>query len=75
MQEETLTEKIILELDMIRTMSRLTVFAIQNDSEETERGSIEGIFEDIEKRCWNISELVEKIENKVKELKEITLNE
>ena len=75
MQEETLTEKIVLELDMIRTMSKLIVFAIENDSKETETGSIELVFEDIEKRCWNISEFVEKIENKIKELKEITLNE
>jgi hypothetical protein len=41
-------------------MSKLSVFAIQNESKETENDSFELIFEDIEKRCWNISEYVEK---------------
>lgn len=61
--QQNLMENIITELDMIRIMTRLCVFAIQNDSKETERGSLEFIFEDIEKRCWNISEYVEKSEN------------
>lgn len=61
--QQNLTDKIICELDMIRTMSRLSIFAIQNESKETENDSLELIFKDIEKRCWNISEYVEKSEN------------
>jgi hypothetical protein len=57
--QQNLTDKIIFELDMIRIMSKLSVFAIQNESKETENDSFELIFEDIEKRCWNISEWFE----------------
>ena len=62
MEQQNFIEKIILELDMIRAMSRLTVFAIENESEETERGSIELVLEDIEERCWSISGHLEKLE-------------
>ena len=62
--QQNLTEEIILELDMIRIMSRLSLDALNNDISLTETGSMQLILEDIIKRAWNISELFEKVENK-----------
>lgn len=59
--QQNLIEKIISELDIIRTMSRLSIFAIKNDSKELENDIFGLIFEDIEKRCWNISEFIEQL--------------
>lgn len=61
--QQNLIKKIYLDLDMIRIMAKLAIVAIKNDSEKIGEDVLEYIFEDTEKRCWNISENVEKLEN------------
>jgi hypothetical protein len=61
--QQNLTDEIYLELEIIRIMSRLSVFAIENESEDVGETHLRSIFQDIEKRCWNLSECVEKLEN------------
>jgi hypothetical protein len=61
--QQNLIDNTIYELDMIRILSRFSIFSLINDSKEIERGSFELIFEDIEKRCWQISENIEKLQN------------
>ncbi len=39
MQEDSITDKIIFEFDMIRILSNLSIYAIKNDSEEIENDS------------------------------------
>lgn len=58
--EENFKDEIIYELDMIRILSRLSTCAINNDSDDSKNDSLELIFDDIEKRCWKISEYIEK---------------
>jgi len=61
--QQNLTQKIYQELDMIRLLSRMSGFAIHNEAQNIEQNHFEMIFEDIEKRCWQISEFVEILEN------------
>ncbi|OGI01152.1 MAG: hypothetical protein A2Y25_08965 [Candidatus Melainabacteria bacterium GWF2_37_15] len=61
--QQNLTDKIYLELDMIRFLSRITRFAITNKTENLQEDSLPLVFDDIEKRCWQISEMVEKLDN------------
>lgn len=59
---EDLIHEVYCELDMIRILSKLSTYALRNEFEDLKNGSFELIFEDIEKRCNNISELTEKID-------------
>lgn len=75
-KEETLRDKIVYELDMIRIMSKMSRNSINDDleiiSNDTDKSlceklktieydNIEVIFEDIIKRCWKISEFLHEI--------------
>lgn len=57
-----LTDKIYYELDMIRILSKMSGYVIINESEDIGNDKFKLIFEDIEKRCWLISEYVENME-------------
>ena len=61
--QQNLTGKICQELDMIRILSKLSCCAIQNEAENIEQDSFILVFEDIEERCWQISEFIEKLAN------------
>ena len=61
--QQNLTKKIYDELDMIRLLSRMSGFAIKNEAQNIEQDSFMLVFDDIEKRCWQISEFVEEWEN------------
>ena len=61
--QQNLTQKIYQELDMIRLMSRMSGFAIQYEAKNLGQDSFKLVFEDIEKRCWQISEFVEEWDN------------
>jgi len=64
--QQNLIQEIYSELDMVRIMSRMSVFAIETESKEAANDSLKLIFKDIEKRTWNVSEFLEKIENSTK---------
>ncbi|OGI22875.1 MAG: hypothetical protein A2287_10350 [Candidatus Melainabacteria bacterium RIFOXYA12_FULL_32_12] len=57
--QQNLTDKIYQELDMIRLLSKMSHFAIQSEAENIDQDSFMLVFEDIEKRCWQVSELIE----------------
>jgi hypothetical protein len=59
--EENITNEIVQELDMIRILSKMSKCVIINEFENINYSHFKLVFEDIEKRCWNISDLVEKI--------------
>ncbi|OGI02608.1 MAG: hypothetical protein A2104_10510 [Candidatus Melainabacteria bacterium GWF2_32_7] len=59
--QQNLTDKIYQELDMIRLLSKMSCFAIQSEAENIDQDSFMLVFEDIEKRCWQVSELTEKL--------------
>ncbi|OGI00380.1 MAG: hypothetical protein A2287_09270 [Candidatus Melainabacteria bacterium RIFOXYA12_FULL_32_12] len=61
--KQNLINKIYYELDMIRLLSKMSCFVIQNEAENIKQDDFQLIFEDIEKRCWQISEFVENIES------------
>jgi hypothetical protein len=62
---QSLTDKIYYELEIIRILSRLSVFAVENESVDAKNYSLKYIFEDIEKRCWVVSEYLEKQADKL----------
>jgi hypothetical protein len=51
------------ELDIIRTIARLTRSAVQTDSEEAGEDRLIAVFNDIEKHYWKIGELFEQLQN------------
>lgn len=62
--KQNLINEIYVELEIIRILSRLSKFAAENESECAESHYLKYIFSDIEKRCWNITENIEKIERR-----------
>ena len=62
MQKEDIICEIYYKLDMIRLLSRMSAFAMKNDEKNLGADSIELIFKEIEGKCWQISELAEKLE-------------
>lgn len=61
--QQNLIDKIYCELDMIRITSQMSNLALQNELKNIRANSFELIFQDIEKRCWQISEWVEQLQN------------
>ncbi len=61
--KQNLTDKIYQEIETVRFLSKLSALAILYESESLPCDSFALIFEDIERRCLQVSELVEKLEN------------
>ncbi len=62
--QQNLIDEIYDELGMIRVLSKLASYAMINNAKNIRKECYILVFEDMEKRYWHITKLIEKLETK-----------